>query len=173
LSSKTFNIDIFQITEKNNKLKTTIFWQTIDLIIDVSLIVVVKGLRFWVCSTWNHSLKYSNIQLEKFIKAWPPLWLSYLSMMCWVRMEAEQLFEPLGHIFVTPHYISASFFLQNFWFQTFCCLEILFVYIFIIPRDFWLKSLEQPTICKAERRETFESLNLSLNLSLEPYLCCE
>ena len=41
----------------------------------------------------------------------------------------------------------------------------MFVYIFIIPRDFWLESLEQPTICKAERLETFEGLNLSSNLN--------
>ena len=32
LSSKQFNLDIFQITEKNNKLKTTIFWPTFDMI---------------------------------------------------------------------------------------------------------------------------------------------
>ena len=53
----------------------------------------------------------------------------------------------------------------NFWFQTFCPLENSFVYIFVITRDFWLKSLEQPTICKAERLETFEGLNLPLNLN--------
>ena len=35
----------FRLLRRNNKLKTTIFWQTFDVIIDVSLIVVVKGLR--------------------------------------------------------------------------------------------------------------------------------
>ena len=32
LSSKQFNLGIFQITEKKNKLKTTIFWRTFDMI---------------------------------------------------------------------------------------------------------------------------------------------
>ena len=38
LSSKQFYLDIFQITEKNNKLKATIFWPVFDILIGVSLI---------------------------------------------------------------------------------------------------------------------------------------
>ena len=42
---KTFIGDIFQITEKKQK---TIFWQTFDVVIDVSIFDVVKGLHYRV-----------------------------------------------------------------------------------------------------------------------------
>ena len=52
-------------------------------------------------------------------------------------------------------------FLFYFLFQTFCSVCLHFHY----PQGLWLKSLEQSTICRAERLETFKDLNFSLNLN--------
>ena len=68
---KIFIWDIFQITEKKQQLKTTIFWRTFDVIFDVSVFDIVKGLSYnatKTVNTWMHKQNCWFQQLADSLK---------------------------------------------------------------------------------------------------------
>ena len=69
--SLKFIWDIFQITEKKQQTKkSTIFWRTFDVIIDVS----VKGLRFRICSLRILRLDWFKIIFFFYLVGHWPAW---------------------------------------------------------------------------------------------------
>ena len=59
-----------RLLRRNDNLKTTIFWQTFDVIIDVSVFDVVKGLRLRLICTMT---KHFWSELQPLIRIYFPL----------------------------------------------------------------------------------------------------